>query len=325
MCMKSTTTLFRLHEIKIVPSLGNVYYVPETTADIHLMIDQEVQQSNTLRQVEITTRPTTRFPVPLSDGYSVYSALLGVLEDVDADVSAHIHDSPLGSLHSSGLQGVFGESNRDYHKTLLPNETYQLRLGVVDPADSEIFQALVNALVLEGESISLSHGKLQVDRFESSNTTHAELLERSGAMDDPTVGLSFETATCIEDAGAITTMFPHRGAVFSSLLGKWNRSVSGELSLDLDRETIERNVIEKPASQTYNTHSVLVNRVTNEDGETRNLFRQGFTCECAYEFKNASESVQNAVTALGLFAEYSGVGSAVARGCGNVSVEVTDR
>lgn len=286
------------------------------------MTDQEVQQTNTLRQVDVMVRPTTRFPVPLSDGYSVYSALLGVLEDVDADVSAHIHDSPLGSLHSSGLQGVFGDSDRDYHKTLRPNESYQLRLGVVDPADSDIFQALVNALVLDGDTIELSHGTLQVDRFESVNTTHEDLVAEAGSMDNPTIELSFETATCIEEAGEITTMFPHRGAVFSSLLGKWNRSVSDDLELELDRETIERNVIEKPIARTYNTHSVLVNRVKNEDGQTRNLFRQGFTGECSYDFKNASDSVQNAVTALGLFAEYSGVGSAVARGCGCVSAEV---
>ncbi|AEN04687.1 Protein of unknown function DUF2276 [halophilic archaeon DL31] len=286
------------------------------------MTDQEVQQTNTLRQVDVMVRPTTRFPVPLSDGYSVYSALLGVLEDVDADVSAHIHDSPLGSLHSSGLQGVFGDSDRDYHKTLRPNESYQLRLGVVDPADLDIFQALVNALVLDGDTIELSHGTLQVDRFESVNTTHEDIVTEAGSMDNPTIELSFETATCIEEAGEITTMFPHRGAVFSSLLGKWNRSVSDDLELELDRETIERNVIEKPIARTYNTHSVLVNRVKNKDGETRNLFRQGFTGECSYDFKNASDSVQNAVTALGLFAEYSGVGSAVARGCGCVSAEV---
>ncbi len=288
------------------------------------MIEQDGKQTNTLRRINILARPQTRFPVPISDGYSVYSALLGVLEDVDADVSAHIHDSPLGSLHSSGLRGPFGDSDRPYHKTVLPTETYQLSLGVVDPADTEIFQALVNGLVLEGETIELSHGTLQVESFESENTTHADVLETAGAMDNPTIELAFETATCIEEAGKITTMFPHRGAVFHSLLGKWNRSVSDGLALELDRETIEANVIEKPDPDTYDTHSVLVNRVTNEDGENRNIFRQGFTCECVYTFKDASESIQNAVTALGLFAEYSGVGSAVARGCGSISVEVTD-
>ena len=304
--------------------MGNIYSIGGRSAGTHLMIEQEVRQTNKLRRVEITARPATRFPVPISDGYSVYSALLGVLETVDTEVSAHIHDSPLGSLHSSGLLGVFGDSDRSFHKTLRPGETYRLNLGVVDPADSDIFQALVNALVLEGNRIELSHGELQVESFESTNVTHRELLDEAGSMDDPTIELSFETATCIEEAGEITTMFPTRGSVFTSLLGKWNRSAPDELALDLNRAEIEGNVIEKPDPRTYDTHSVLVNRVENEDGETRNLFRQGFTGECAYEFKNASESVKNVVTALGLLAEYSGVGSAVARGCGATSVEVEE-
>jgi len=84
-------------------------------------------------------------------------------------------------------------------------------------------------------------------------------------------------------------------------------------------------VIEKPDAGSYRTHSVLVNRVTNEEGKTRNLFRQGFTGECGYAFKDASEAIENAVTALALFGEYSGVGSAVARGCGRVSVEANER
>jgi len=286
------------------------------------MIQQEGKQSNKLRRVRVTVRPSERFPVPISDGYSVYSALLGVLKEVDTDVSAHIHDSPLGSLHSSGLQGVFGDSERAYHKTLRPDEDYTLTLGVVDPADAEIFQALVNALVLEGDKIALSHGALHVESFESKNTTHRELLEKAGSIDDPTIELSFETATCIEESGGVTTMFPHRGAVFTSLAGKWSRSAPEEVEIDLSRDEIEASVIEKPDPRTYDTHSVLVNRVENEDGETRNLFRQGFTGECAYEFKEASESIRNAVTALGLFAEFSGVGSAVARGCGAVEVDI---
>jgi CRISPR/Cas system endoribonuclease Cas6 (RAMP superfamily) len=288
------------------------------------MIEQEVKQTNKLRRVKITTRPATRFPVPLSDGYSVYSALLAVLEGVDADVSAHIHDSQLGSLHCSGLQGIFDDSDRAYHKTLLPNETYELMLGVVDPADAEIFQALVNALVLEGNGFELSHGELTVESFESENTTHEELLDEAGSLDDPTIELSFETATCIEEADGITTMFPHRAAVFNSLAGKWKSSAPEEFEFDLTCEEIEDNLIEKPDADTYRTHSVLVNRVENEDGETRNLFRQGFSGECAYEFKGASVSVINALTALGLFAEYAGVGSAVARGCGQVSTVIKD-
>ena len=288
------------------------------------MIGSDTTSVNKLRRIELVLRPTEQFSVPMSDGYSVYSALLGVLEKVDGSVSEHIHDSQLGSLHSSGLLGHFGGSDRSYHKTVLPTETYRLSLGVVDPADADIFQTLVNAVVLEGDALELTNGRLQIESFESENVTHDGLLGDADGLYDPSLRFRFETPTCIEEAGSVTTMFPHRVPVFRSLLGKWNRSAPEELKMDLSRAQIESSVIEKPTPKAYDTHSVLVNRVQNDDGETRNIFRQGFTGECTYEFKNASESVENAVTALALFGEYSGLGSAVARGCGGVEVEVTE-
>lgn len=283
----------------------------------------EIEAKNKLRRVELTLRPTNRFPVPTSEGYSVYSALLSVLEDVDETISARIHDSEFGSLHNSGLLGRFGGSDRAHHKTVQPDETYRLSLGVVDPADAEIFQALVNAVVLDGDVLELTNGTLRVETFESENVAHAELLEEAEAYDNPSLGIRFETATCIEEADEVTTMFPHRVSVFNSLLGKWNNTCPAELELDLSRAAIRSQVIEKPNADSYRTHSVLVNRVEGSDGNPQPIFRQGFSGDCRYAFKDASDSVENAVTALALFGEYSGVGSAVTRGCGSVTVGVS--
>ena len=283
---------------------------------------QTTQLSN-LRRIEVILRPTERFPVPQSDGYSVYGALLNALATADEGASERIHDSPFGSLHNSGLQGSFARADRPHHKVVRPNETYRLTLGVVDPEDAAIFEALVSAFVLDGETLSLSHGDLRVESFESANVTHAELLDQAAETDDPLVGLSFETATCIEEANDVTTMFPHRVPVFRSVLGKWNRTAPDDLELSLSRETIRSHVYEKPEARTYDTHSVLVNRVENDDGKKRNIFRQGFTGECSYGFKDAPDAVENAVVALGLFAEFAGVGSAVARGCGCADVEIS--
>lgn len=283
---------------------------------------QHAQTTSRVRRIELTVRPEERFPVPQSDGYPVYGALLSVLDEIDEQVSAQVHDSPLGSLHSSGLQGVFSSSDRAHHKTVRPDEEYTLMLGIVDPDDEAIFEALVSALVLEGEPLELTDGELRVERFESENATHKELLERAAELDNPTIGMAFRTPTCIEEAGDVTTMFPYRGAVFASLLGKWNRSCPDNLELDLAREDVLGHVIEKPDARAYKTHSVLVNRVRNDDGESRNLFRQGFTGECSYAFKDASESIENAVTALALFGAFSGVGSAVSRGCGAMEVKI---
>jgi CRISPR/Cas system endoribonuclease Cas6 (RAMP superfamily) len=285
-------------------------------------VESHPDEAGRLRKIDLSLRAEESFPVPVSDGYSVYSSLLSVLDDVDADVSARVHDSVLGSLHCSGLLGRFRGSDRPHHKQIPAGGTYDLSLGVVDPADEAIFQALVSGLVLEGDSVELSHGSLRVESFESTNTTQEELVEQAGEFDDPTIEMQFRTPTCIEEADEVTTMFPHRGSVFNSLLGKWNKTAPEGLAFDVGQETILGSVIEKPDASQYETHSVLVNRVENEDGETRSLFRQGFTGDVAYAFKDASEAVRNAVTSVALFGEYSGVGSAVARGCGNISVEV---
>jgi len=277
-----------------------------------------------LRQIQLSLRAEKRFAVPFSDGYSVYSALLALLQSSDEATSARVHDSNIGSLHNSGLRGPFGDSKRAHHKLVRPNTEYTLSLGITDPEDEAIFEALVDALVLGNESLKLTHGSLQLDSFESENTSHEELLSHASTLDEPSIEMKFRTSTCIEEAGSVTTMFPTRTAVFSSLLGKWNNTAPDELELDVDRETLAASVIEKPDARSYQTHSVLVNRVDSSDGNPQPIFKQGFSGSCTYEFKNASDSVQNAVTALALFAEYSGVGSAVARGCGNVDVEVTN-
>ncbi len=297
-----------------------IYHISQQRTDIP---DMEIQQESQhrLRQIELTLHTTERFDVPLSDGYSVYSALLAVLQSADSEVSQQVHDSEIGSLHTSGLQGTFGEGNRSYHKRVLPDKEYTLSIGVTDPDDQAIFEALVSALVLADRPLELTHGQLQIESFESENTSHETLLTEADELDDPTIEIEFRTATCIEEAGSVTTMFPTRGAVFGSLLGKWNNT-DPELELDVSRETLVESVIEKPDARSYDTHSVLVNRVNDPDGESQPIFRQGFSGSCAYAFKDASDSVVNAVTALALFAEYSGVGSAVARGCGQVSTDV---
>ena len=286
---------------------------PETEAD-----------TQRLRHIDISLVPESRFPVPQSDGYSLYGALLDRLAAVDETTSTSVHDSPLGGLRVSALRGTFGESDRRHHKTVLPERTYRLSLGVTDPAATEVFQALVQALVLDGDQLGLTNGTLHVQEFESRNATHEDLLERASEYRDPTIEMEFRSPTCIEEANEVTTMFPHRVPVFNSLVGKWNKTAPGEIQFDLDRDTIAGSVIEKPNARAYRTHSVLVNRVTNEEGENRNIFRQGFSGECDYAFKDASSSVQNAVTALALFAEFGGIGSAVSRGCGDVNVEVSE-
>lgn len=280
-----------------------------------------------MRQVDLTLEPTGSFVIPSADGYQVYGALLSALDEVAADVSERVHDSQLGSLHNSGLFGSFRGCDRRFHKRVDPNEQYRLSLGVTDPTDRSVFKALANAFVFDGDSLGLSEGTMQVRDFASSNTSHEELLANAATTVDDLpdafeIEVRFQTLTCIEEADEITTMFPHRGSVFRSLLRKWNATIpeerSDELTLGMVREDFEANLIEKPDARTYDTNSVLVNR--GKDGSP--ILAQGFTGSCTYKFKDASKAVRTATTALARFGEYSGVGSSVARGCGSVEVSV---
>jgi CRISPR-associated endoribonuclease Cas6 len=280
-----------------------------------------------MRQVELTLEPDGSFALPSADGYQVYGALLDAIDEVATDVSDRVHDSQLGSLHNSGLLGRFRGCQREFHKRVDPTESYRLCLGVVDPADRQVFEALADAFVFGGDSLELAEGSLHVRDFASHNTTHEEILEAAAETvadhsDKFEIEMQFRTPTCINEVDDITTMFPHRGSVFRSLLRRWNRSLSDESAeryeLGATGAEFEANLIEKPDARSYETHSVLVNR--GEDGEP--ILAQGFTGTCRYKFKDASEAIRTAVTALARFAEYGGVGSSVARGCGNVEVKV---
>ena len=59
-------------------------------------------------RIELAVRPEERFPVPQSDGYPVYGALLSVLDGVDGAVSQHVHDSPLGAYIRADCRGYSG-------------------------------------------------------------------------------------------------------------------------------------------------------------------------------------------------------------------------
>ncbi|WP_306057006.1 CRISPR system precrRNA processing endoribonuclease RAMP protein Cas6 [Natronococcus wangiae] len=257
----------------------------------------------------------------------MYGALLSELGESSSAVSQRLHDSSIGSLHNSGLLGSFSGSDRRHHKQVEKGERYDLRLGVTDPDDQEVFEALANAFVFGGDSLELADGEFVVADFASTNTTHEELLSEAAAVVDDLppnfeIEMRFRTPTCIREADEITAMFPARGTVFRSLLRKWNKTIPAEqadqLELGLVREDFEANLIEKPDESAYDTDVVMVNR--GEDGDP--ILRQGFLGSCTYKFKDASKAVRTATTALASFAEYGGVGGFVARGCGTVEVEV---
>jgi CRISPR-associated endoribonuclease Cas6 len=277
------------------------------------------------QKITLTLRPEAAFEMPLSEGYQLYSALLAVMKKADPDMARHTHDSPIGSISLGPLDGRFSRSERARHKAVSPAEKYNLQVGITDPREVEIFRSIISPLVLRDQNLRLEKGELRVEELASSTVGFEELLTPAGERADggPCLDLQFKSPACIQYKNTkVFEMFPHREAVFSSLLSKWNAVCPEKMRMSMDRDDMARFMIEKPLA--YETHSVVVNTVLDRTkGHPRPIMKQGFTGRCRYTFaKNAPEGLANGIVALARFAEYSGVGSSVSRGCGAVAVKI---
>ena len=275
------------------------------------------------QKITLTLRPESPFEMPYSEGYQLYSALLHVMGGADSAMAKHTHDSPISSISLGPLEGRFRRSERVMHKTVDAGERYDLAVGITDPKEVEIFRSIIAPLVLKERNLRLEKGELRVEELASSTVSFENLIKSAGEKKEPCLDFQFMSPTCIQYRNTkVYEMFPHREAVFHSLLSKWNAVCPDELKMSIERDDMARFMIEKPLA--YETHSVVVNTVFDKvKGHARPIMRQGFTGRCQYTFtKGAPEGMKNGIVALGRFAEYSGVGSAVARGCGSVAVGV---
>jgi len=282
-----------------------------------------------VQQILLTVRPESDFEVPSSTGYQLYSALLAVMRSSNPEASNRVHDSEIGTIAVSGLSGTFGrEAKRPGNKMLYSGQTYRFHIGITDQAEIEIFQSLIQPLIIEGMGIDLDAGSLRIEEVTSNTLTFEELMGEVSRYDGGAIEFVFMSPACIQYGNSsVTEMFPHRVAVFNSLLSKWSHACPEELKMSISRDEFARYLAEKPDAKSYNTHSIMVNTAyDSKRGHPRPIFKQGFTGRCAYRFmRDAPQDVRNAVVALAMFAEYSGVGSSVGRGCGWVKVKMGAR
>ncbi|MEM2097962.1 MAG: CRISPR system precrRNA processing endoribonuclease RAMP protein Cas6 [Methanothrix sp.] len=273
-------------------------------------------------KITLIARPVDSFEVPSSEGYQLYSALLNIIRESEEDLAAYAHDFPPSSLSLSPLRGVFMPGDRPRHKKLDPAHSYWMKIGIADSREGELLSSIARQLVLRERSIMLERGELQVESVSTSASSFEELL-CSSDHEDLCIDIRFISPTCIKYRNSsVYEMFPHREAVFSSLLSKWNASCPDGFRMDIERDEMARFIIERPVS--YETHSALVNTVFDQrKGHHRPILRPGFTGRCVYTFTDdAPRDVRNGIVALSRFAEFSGIGSAVARGCGAVEVRI---
>lgn len=279
------------------------------------------------QKITMSLRPECVFNLPISESYQIYSALLAVMEKSDPTAASKTHDSLISSISLGRLEGQFGRSlnQRSRHKSVNPEERYRLAVGIIDPEEAEIFKSIIQSLIMQERNLILENGGMRVEELASTSAKFEDLLRDSAGLKEPCIDIQFRSPTCIQYKNTkIYEMFPHREAVFYSLLSKWNSVCPEEIRMSMERDDMARFMIEKPLA--YETHSVVVNTVYDRiKGHPRPIMKQGFTGRCQYTFaKSAPEGFRNGIVALARFAEYSGVGSAVARGCGAVKANVEE-
>jgi len=279
------------------------------------------------QKISIITRPKTKFEIPASEGYQLYSAILDIMRESNEQISKHAHDSTISSIAISTLSGRFLNSDRPNHKTIDPVEKYEFNIRITDPEEVEIFQAIIQPLILKERDIILDKGELRVEEATSSTISFEDIVQSAQGLNRPAMEFRFKSPTCIQYKNSkVFEMFPHREAVFTSLVSKWNAVCPTGMKMSIERDEIARYVMERPDVRSYETHSVMVNTVFDKArGHHRPILRPGFMGRCTYTFaKDAPQDVRNGILVLSKFVEYSGVGSSVSRGCGWVEVKMKE-
>ncbi len=276
-------------------------------------------------KIDLKLKPKSNFEVPNNGAYQIYSSFLQIIKENNTNLSKKIHDSKFSNINISQLDGPFDDGKMKFHKRLRKNEEYALMIGITDAQEEDIFQGFFKQCVLENRNLNLENGDLILSEMKGDDISYEEFIEQSENSGANSLAFDFISPTCIEFRNSdITEMFPHRTAVFNSILSKWNKMSDKEWKIGLNRETIGKSLIEYPDFDSLNNHSVKVGSFYDEKkGHEQPKLKQGFKGECEYRFSSdVSKYVKNALTALSLFAEFSGVGSAVSRGCGSVVTEV---
>jgi len=290
-------------------------------------------------KITMITRPLAGFEVPSSEGHQLYSAILGILRDTEAGQNSSGSSLPLDgygipvlasrpsltSFSLCPLQGRFKRSLSPKRKELDPGERYGLALGITDPREVDVFHSALQPLLSRKKNLRLKKGELRVEELAGSSASFQDLMQALQGCKDLCIDFEFKSVTIIPYRNSkMFEMFPHREAVFHSLLAKWNAVCPEDLRIGLERDDLRRYISERPMA--YETKSAVINTVYDRvRAQARPIIRLGFVGSIRYAFsRDAPEELRRQVCALARFAEYSGVGSSVGHGCGAVAVRIEE-
>lgn len=264
------------------------------------------------------------FDIYRYDGYMMYSVILNRITAADNTIGTYVHDSPTSPISMSGLCGKFKAKDAIYH-TVTTEQPYSMKIGVVDALENEIFNALMRPIIFPEDHATPTlklyddnfvDGELVITGCSSSGESLEDILRKSDKHDKLAgISMNFKTPACIKILNSEGyVMFPESAWVFNSLMHKWNKVCSSDQQITFNRDDISRYVFVHPINGTYRGCRPVIDT-------QKQLFSHGFMCDCDYCFaSNIPTDIKKDIYALSIFAEYSGIGSAVSRGCGCVDV-----
>jgi len=273
------------------------------------------------KKINLKLIPLSSFDIPYSEGYQLYSALLNLIRENNKDFGDNIKKSDVDNLNIGTLRGPMGSGTISYHKSVYGEKEYDLSIGIADSNKEYLFQKFFEYLSQNKKPIALPNGEFNLNIVNDIGKSYNDIVVEAQDKNPKEVSFKFLTPTCIEyKESSITEMFPHRTAVFNSILSKWNMMSKEERKIGLDSDNIGKSLIENPKLDSLDNFSVKIGSFYNtKKGREQSILKQGFKGICSYRFSsNATQNIRNSVIALSIFAEFSGVGTAVSRGCGSV-------
>lgn len=283
------------------------------------------------QELTLELRPTSEYELPNSDGHLLYAAILEELEQEDSTVSEKLHNADTG-INISCLDGVFSAVKGEPRKTVFDDETYTARIGLSGLDEETVLQPLnrvFQKMLFSSAELEVGDGSLVVENASLEETTVEQLKKQASEFSKPEITFYFDSPTCIRyGREGVFEAFPHRMAVYSSLRERWNRIVSEKHELKFDNDAIGSKSHEVNANFDLSHHNLIVSKYDDiqSDAEIRKpIKRTGFTGHCTYRLiPEASESFKNFILILSQAAEFIGVGSDIARGCGTVTTEIRE-
>lgn len=281
-------------------------------------------------KIVLNLKSKAAFELSADNGHFLYAAILNKIESGNSKLSVYLHDLHKSSFSISALCGNFRACKNANYGMVIPGNIYDTRIGIIDQQESELFRTIINQLFLSDlreSEINLNGRIFEICGCQCEDKTFEQILKEAQELSDTAVRINFKlkTPTCIKYKNSTRdVLIFDQASIFTSLLSKWNGTCPDELKISFDRDDISRYLLEKPNDKAYRVRSVVVD--TYFDKKTQSCkpsFKNAFMGECEYRFaKEIPKSIKEAVLALSIFAEYSGVGSAVSRGCGCAEIDI---